>query len=439
MLHRLRYGLVPFAGLLLVVLVTGCGGSKGSATRATVSVAARSADPSTNDLISDNAVPAPGGAVHGRGVVARVGNQVITKTAFDDRMRIEAHQQSPKNPILLVPPAYNSCIAQLDAFLSGLGSSGTPPHGSRSQLKARCAKLYKYFQPKILKELISGEWVIVGAEEQGIKISDDELRQNTRSKFGLNVKSSGPSGSSFAASLSSIGENVPDLLWNTKVDVLATKLRERADAMAGAVTPAVAASYYAAHKAAFTTPEERDIGVIRARSLITARRVKAALESGTSFEALAKRLRPQPLFLSSGAPGLVKGLKRKVLLQNALDAAIFAARAHVISGPVRLNLFPGYHPRFHKNPHDINNIDGYYVFQVQAIRPAKVQPLSQVQAHLKQELPHQLQQQALVSFIRAWRARLRPITDCLPGYVIRKCRQYKSVSKEEPEDAYTVN
>lgn len=419
------------AALLLAALLVGCGGSKEGATGATATKSTVSADPAVNSYISDSAVPAPGGAVRGAGVVARVGDQVITKTAFEDRMRLEAHAQNPKNPIYLVAPAFSSCISQLEATAKGLGASGSATPSSRSRLKAQCGQLYKYFAPKILKELISGMWVIVGAEKYGIRLTDEELRQNARHRYA--------SASNFAELLKMTSENMPDLLWNIKVELLANKLRAMADAQAPTVTPAVTASYYATHKAAFTTPEERDVGVIRARSLATARRVKAELQSGVSFESIAKRLRPQPVYLTSSGPGLVKGLKRNVLRQDALDSAIFSARAHAISGPVRLNLFPGYHPRFHKNPNDVNNIDGYYVFEVQAIRPAKVQPLSQVGARLEAELPHQLQQQALVSFIKAWRAKMLPITDCMPGYVIRKCRQYKPLKGEEPEDLYTVD
>lgn len=410
--------------LLLLTALAGCGGGEHAATKASVAPA------SAGDKgIGTSVVPAPGGAVHGAGVVARVGDQVITKTAFADRMKMEARALSPKAPIVPDPPAYKSCIQKLAALSSGLGAAAVGS-AAKKRLKEQCATLFKKLRTQIMKELISATWALKGAREAGIEISDESVRQLLRSKWASAAK--------FNEFLVRSGENVSDVLWNVKVGIAIAALTKRAAGNVAA-TPEVVAKYYATHRSSFTVPEERDIGILRVRSLASAHRAKAQLESGTSFQALVRRFKPQPLYLAASGPGLVKGLKRHILHETALDTAIFAAPKRVVSGPVRVHLFPGYHPRFHKNPSDINNIDGYYLFEVFEIRPTHVESLTHVKKALEEGLPRQLEQAGVAAFVKVWRARLRSITRCRPGYVVRKCREYVAVAGEEPEDPYTIN
>jgi PPIC-type PPIASE domain len=404
---------------LLALAVAGCGGSNKAAPTVANSVSTATSGEAGDKGVSNSAVPAPGGAVHGHGVVARVGSYVISRTAFEARMASVARAQNPGHPLVPDPPTYRRCVAQLASSSSS---------AAKSRLQARCAHLYREEKAEVLKELISAAWVIVGAREHGIAISDEEVRQALRSGW--------PSAAKLDAFLEATGESVSDVLYTVKIQKLTAKLRSRGEAIPPLSTTTVA-GYYASHLSDYVVPEERDIGIVRGRSLKTAMLAKAELEHGASFERAAATIGHQPLYLAAGR-GLMKGLKRHVLKEPVLDSAIFKARPHVVSGPVRINRFPGYHYRFHQNPNDINNIDGYYVFAVEAVRPAKTTPLEQVKAQLERELPTLLKKQALARSIRSWRARLRLETDCLPGFVVRKCRQYHPISGEEPEDPYTI-
>jgi hypothetical protein len=58
---------------------------------------------------------------------------------------------------------------------------------------------------------------------------------------------------------------------------------------------------------------------------------------------------------------------------------------------------------------------------------------------LARTLPETLYKEALVRFVKAWRARWRARTVCSPGFVVRNCREFKPVPGEPPEDAYTLN
>jgi foldase protein PrsA len=413
----------------LVSCLAGCGSGNSSSNSA--STTAAKSGPVSSEI--DTAPIAPGGPVQSGGVAVRVGPATITKTAFDDRMVIEAHGQSQagQQPLVPEPPAYQSCITQLAARTAGFGTSSSK-QSSPGGLKAQCAHLYEEFRKNVLSELISAEWVIVGAAERGLKVSDNEVRQ----RFGSLRKAQFPSEQKFREFLTGSGETISDLLFNTKMQLLSEKIRQKIKESVPPVTPAALASYYSANKAKYAVPDERDIGLIRTKHPAAAIQAKREGESGVSFTAIAqRRAHEQTLFTASG---LLTAIKRVLPHEKALNDAIFSTKLNAVGGPIRLSLFPGYHRHFHQNPNDINNIDGYYLFKVLAIRPAHTETLTHVTPRLKKELPDLINKKALVAWIAAWRARLRPKTDCSPAYVVRKCRQYAAAKGEAPEDPYTL-
>jgi parvulin-like peptidyl-prolyl isomerase len=409
---------------LAVLLVAGCGGSSshnGDPSAGKVSQAA------ARKPVPASVVPAPGGAVQTGGVVARVGEYVITRSAFENRMRIELLSEPPAERILPVPPAFTGCIARLAKMSASTVAASRP---SSAALKSDCEGLYRRLLRRVLDPLISAYWVMGGAREMGITVSDAQLRQQLDALKGPRFNTE----AAFQKLLAQTGENVPDMLFNLRDEVLEGAIRARVEATAGPITPARIARYYAENKAAYAVPELRDLGFIHTRNLATAQQVKRELASGVSFARIAKRLaNEQPHYAPEGILSELHPHEFKI---PALNDAIFAARAHVLSGPVHVNLGPAYDVRL---PHDIQDIDGYYVFEVQSIKPAYEQSFAQVKASIAQELPLTLKRQAVAAFVAKWRRKWVARTDCSPGYVVRKCRQFKPVPGETPEDAYTIN
>jgi hypothetical protein len=337
---------------------------------------------------------------------------------------MEARTASPKNPIVLVPPLYTKCVSTL---LHGAGGA----RGLTSAVaKARCAASYREYEGKIMGRLLSAAWALVGGEEHGIVLSDEEVRKKARVAW--------PSATQLRSIMALTGDNVSDVLFNIRYQMLVERLRAVAVKNVPAATTGVLERYYEAHKASFTTPEERDIAIVRITTVKGAERAKQELEKGVSFVNVLKEAGPQPLYLQI-PKGLLSHLKPDVLRESTLNDAIFNAKLRAVSGPVRINKFPGYHARFHRNPNDINNIDGYYIFIVQAIHKQATQPFAKAKSQLRTEVPAKLQAAALTAFIARWRATLRAETDCMPGFVVRKCRQYVPVKGEAPEDPTTID
>jgi hypothetical protein len=89
--------------------------------------------------------------------------------------------------------------------------------------------------------------------------------------------------------------------------------------------------------------------------------------------------------------------------------------------------------------HDIENVNGYYVFKVTNVKKSHKNTLAEVKAAIAPQLPNLLYQQAVGTFVKHYRAKWIARTNCRPGYVVRKCRQFKRSPGETPEDPYTIN
>ncbi len=405
----------------MVLGLAGCGSSHGVASN----------DSHVSDPVStlvNSATVAPGGGEQSGSVVARVGNAVITKSALDGRMAIVAQGESPPENIIPVPPDFTACISRLAEYDRKSGNSAAAT--ATAQLKKTCAALYEKLLKNSLEPLISGYWVIGGAAEDGLVVSD----QSTKQLFSRAAQKQFRSAAKFRSFLAATGQNVPNLLFDEKVEILAGAIREKVYQALPPVTAASVARYYDENKPQFAVNEQRDLGILHTKNAATANQIKRELQAGVSFASIAKRLgKEQPVYTREG---LLPGLEPHAFAEKSLNDAIFSAKGHVVSGPIRVDLLPGFH---YRTLADIRNINGYYIFEVEKIDPAHQETLAQVKATITQELPRILQRQAIAAYIKGWRARWRAKTDCSAGYVVRKCRQFKPSPTELPEDAYTVN
>jgi foldase protein PrsA len=111
-------------------------------------------------------------------------------------------------------------------------------------------------------------------------------------------------------------------------------------------------------------------------------------------------------------------LDQAVPAKRAILRAIFTARPHSLIGPLPLN-------------------EKWCFFEVTRVIPAAVKPLAQVQGAVEQRLAGERRRRTLAQFISAWRRKWIARTDCSPGYVVQKCRQYSGA--RTPEDPVGFN
>ena len=100
--------------------------------------------------------------------------------------------------------------------------------------------------------------------------------------------------------------------------------------------------------------------------------------------------------------------------EQALSAAIFSAKANVLSGPV-------------KTPF------GFYIFEVKSTTPGSAQPLAQAQSSVKSQLIATQQQAALSAFVKGFKKKWTGKTECRAGYVVMDCKQYKAPKTPAPK------
>ncbi len=162
------------------------------------------------------------------GVVAQVGRSSISKATLDHWLPIEAiliYELKPSKPapsgVVPDPPNYTACIARLESTPAKLVERGPKP--TAAQLKSQCRQRYQTLRQAALSFLINAEWVIDEGAEQGLKATDEEIRQ----RFEQVKKLLFPTEAEFQKYLAITGETVSDQLFRSKVKVLSSKIEQK--------------------------------------------------------------------------------------------------------------------------------------------------------------------------------------------------------------------
>jgi foldase protein PrsA len=368
-------------------------------------------------FFSAGGLAACGGGISGD-AVAQVNGQAITKATFEHWLGVAASAstatlpgQKAAKPQVPDPPTYTKCIAHLKA-IEPAPAKGQKPK-TEAELKTQCEQQYKALQQQVLGFLISADWVLGQAEEQGVKVSDKEVI----AQFNKLKKQQFPKEAEFQKFMTSTGQTVSDLLLRVKLSMLTTKIQEKVTKGAKKqVTEAAVAKYYNEHKSLYGEPERRDLRIILTKTEAAAKQARKEIESGKSFASVAKSKSIEPTSKNNGGEiqGVVKGQEQKGLSESA-----FAAKRGVLSGPV-------------KTPF------GYYVYEVKAIHAPTQQSLTQVKASVKQQLASTQQQAALTKFVKEFKERWKARTECRTGYVVANCKQYKEPKTTASGAAGTV-
>jgi foldase protein PrsA len=342
------------------------------------------------------------GGIPGDAVV-QVGSSPITKSAFEHWMSVASTSNkepgSTEKPAVPVPPEYTACIAHVRVTSAKTAIKGQPAPTTQ-KLKSQCETQYKALQQEVLGFLISSQWVLSEAASLGVNVSDAEVRK----EFTKIKSAQFPKAAEFEKFLASSGQTVSDLLLRVKLNVLSQKIQKQIIKNKSNVTQAQVTKYYNEHKSKYGTPEKRNVRIILTKTEAAASSAKKEVESGKSFASVAKKSSIDPTSKANGGllTEVVKGEE-----EAALDTAIFSAGKGTLGGPV-------------KTPF------GYYVYEVVKITPGTQEPLSKVQATIKQQLISTGEQGALSKFVKEFKKKWTSKTECRSGYVVQDCKSYKA-------------
>jgi foldase protein PrsA len=357
-------------------------------------------------LLTGVTLTACGGGVPGNAVVSVNGTPVTTE-AFNHWMMVAANASSASSttgaaaPKAVVPdpPTFKNCIAHLEATAPKPAKGQSKP--TPAALKSECEEEYTSLKQTTLGFLISANWLLGEANEQGVKVSDAEVTK----AFNKIKDEQFPTEADFQKFLASTGYTVSDLLLRVKLDELSTKIQQKVTKNAGKKpSQKEIESYYEQHKSQYGQPEKRNILIILTKTQAQAEKAKKEIESGKSFASVAKAVSIDPVSKAAGGslPGVVKGQEEK-----ALSEAVFGAKVNVLGGPI-------------KTPF------GYYIYEVKKVIPGSQQALSSVQSTISQQLVAQNQQKVLSEFVKNFRKTWTARTECRAEYSVQDCKGYKA-------------
>ena len=338
--------------------------------------------------------------------VAEVDGTTIEKSEFDHWLTVAAKSGGQTGAAAPKPPDYAECVNQKRKTTPKPAKG--QPKVTDSQLKKQCEQEYDSLRDQVLQLLISFEWIEGEADEQGIKVSDAEVKKS----FDKQKKEAFPKAADFDKFLKDSGQTEDDILKRVRLDTLSNKIREKVTKGEDKVTDAQVEEYYNKNKQRFAQPERRDLRIVLTKTKAKAEQAKKALEDGDSFKEVAKKYSIDQASKAQGGklPAVAKGQQEK-----ALDDAIFKAKKGKTVGPVKTQF-------------------GYYVFEVTKITPASQQSLAEAKATIKQTLASQNQQKALDKFVKSFRKRWKEKTDCREGYRTQDC---KNAPKKTPTPSAT--
>lgn len=359
--------------------------------------------------------------------MARVGGTPIMRSALEARMAVLAATKPTAEDVVPVPPSFTGCIAHVE------GSTGSPgaARPSAAAARARCRELYGSLVSKALQGLISAVWVKGWAGELGVHVSVQQVRHELERTLALQF----PTEAKLREFLTESRETIPDLLFHQQERTLEEGIRAKINREIGPATSAMISRYYAENLTQYHVGEQRDLEIVRTKKgKAVAAGLRRELERGVGYSKIAKRLEGEQLpYIHDG---VLENLEQNALAETPLNKAIFSARTGVLTGPVHLQAYPRFTGA---NARDIRNVEGYYLFTVTKIVPAHVTPLAQVKSTLLEDVPIFLEKRKVRALVARLRPKWRAMTDCAPGYVVLKCRGYRPVPGEPPEDPYTLD
>jgi foldase protein PrsA len=345
-------------------------------------------------LVAPAALVAGCGGVPGN-AVAEVDGNAIDKSSYDHWVTVAAKSSGTANAAAPKPPDYTECIAAKRKTTPKPAKG--QPKVTDDQLKTQCKQEYEQIRDQVLQLLISFEWLQGEAEEQGIKVTDADVKKS----FEEQKKQSFPKPADYEKFLKDSGQSEADIMLQVKADLLASKIRDKVVKGKDKVSDAQIEDFYNKNKARFSQPERRDLNVVLTKGEAKAGAAKKALQSGDSWKEVSKKY---SIDEASKAQGGKLPAQAKGTLEKQLDTAVFGAKKGQLTGPIKTQF-------------------GHYLFEVTKVTPASQQTLEQAKETIRQTLQSQNQQKALEKFSKDYSERWKEKTDCREGYVIQQCKQ----------------
>jgi parvulin-like peptidyl-prolyl isomerase len=263
-------------------------------------------------------------------------------------------------------------------------------------------KKYEELQETALGEVFDAIWIQGQAEEMGISVTPKEIAKELVKLKKQAFKTE----QQYQEFLKEAHYTKADVLERVKIQILSSQIQEQVTEAAPQPSKSEIETYYEAAKATqYTTPESRDIRVVKNKDKAKVEEAKAALEKDDSVKSWEKVAKEYSTDTTKGSGGLQSGVSEEAL-GEPLGAAVFAADQGEIEGPLKEE-------------------KTYTVFEVMKVTPEKVQSLDEAKPQISAQLAEQAKQQAFAAFIRGYGSRWKSRTFCASDHTVERCANFK--------------
>jgi len=264
-------------------------------------------------------------------------------------------------------------------------------------------KKYDELKETALGEALDAIWIQGEAEEMGISVTQkeiaDELKKLKKQAFKTEKQ--------YEEFLEEAKFTQADVDQRVTIQLLSEKIQTQINEEAPVPSNSEIENYYEAAKSSqYTTPESRDIRVVKNKDRAKVDEAKAALEKDDSDKSWAKVAKKYSTDTTKSTGGLQSAVTEGGLAEP-LDAAVFAAPQGELEGP-------------------LSEGGNYTIFEVMKITPEKVQSLEEAKSPISAQLAEQAKQQNFTSFVQQYGNKWGSRTFCASDFRIARCADFKS-------------
>ena len=277
------------------------------------------------------------------------------------------------------------------------------PRASRrrptTQLKTQCKQEYEALRDQVMQLLISFQWIEGEAEEQGIKVTDAEVKKS----FDEQKKQSFPKDADYQKFLKDSGQT------------------EAGHPPARQARPALEQDPRQGRQGQGQGLRRPDPGLLR-QEQGALRPARAARPADRADQDARRRPTQAKAALESGA--VVEGRRQEVLDRRGLQGAgRQAARRRPRARSRSRSTRPSSSAKKGKLTGPVKTQFGYYVFEVDKVTQADAAVARAGQGRRSsQTLQSQNQQKALDKFVADFQKKWKEQTECRDGYVTQECK-----------------
>jgi parvulin-like peptidyl-prolyl isomerase len=265
---------------------------------------------------------------------------------------------------------------------------------------------YEELKKKTIEELLNSIWIQGQAEEMGISVTPQEITK----ELAKLKKQAFKTEKQYQEFLKQAHFTKADVLERVKVQMLTERIQAQITEGAPQPSKDEIETYYDAAKASqFTTPESRDIRVIKNKDKGKVEEAKAALEKDDSIKSWEKVAKQYSTDTTKSNGGLQSAVSEEAL-GEPLGATVFAAGQGELEGPLKEG-------------------KTYVVFEVMKVTPEKVQSLDEAKSQISAQLAEQAKQESFQRFVRDWTGRWTARTFCASGFEVERCANFKGTGR----------